>query len=89
MDPSGQDGNPTNINTASLKMNIIVIAPTKEATDKTKSKIYDLKFSKMNTAHPTLDSKKIAKDVHAVVAYATSDEDVRGLSNLLKDFEKY
>ena len=56
---------------ANLKMHVLLIVSTKEE-QKLVEKIYDAKFSKISIASP--ETKKVPKDVHAIVAYCGKDD---------------
>lgn len=68
-------------------MNLIVLSSSKDSAERYKAKLYDQKFTRMTSGYP--NAKKIAKDVHAVVATLKSDEDLANTKSLLKEFEKY
>ena len=74
----------TNVN---LKMNIMILSATKEEAMKAKAKIYDLKFGEVHIGYP--GAKKLAKNVHGVVAYVKDDESLTKIATILAEYEKY
>ena len=75
---------------SSVKMHILVIAGTKEESEKLKSKIFDFRFSKVSAAYTGLAEGKFPRDVHAIVGqYKTDEEFYKDVAPILETFEKH
>jgi hypothetical protein len=68
-----------------LKMNVLLVVTSKEE-QKLVEKIYDAKFGRISVVMP--DTKKIPKDVHAIVAHC-GKEDLIKIGPILDQFDKY
>ena len=75
---------------SSVKMHILVVAGTKQESDKLKSDLFDFRFSKVSAAYNGLAEGKFPRDVHAIVAqYKTDEEFYRDVAPILETFEKH
>jgi hypothetical protein len=64
-----------------LKMNIMVISPNEKMSKEQKSKIFDMRFARLDSIYPAL--KNFQKDVHAIVAFSKKEEHISSMSELI------
>lgn len=70
-----------------MKMNVLVVASTREESERIRNSVFDFKFQKVSSGYVGMEN--IAKDCHAIIAHSTNDTQISQMTALLERYEKY